>query len=86
MSKEEIKVFKESEINDILDKEFDDWTYDGKWIRKKYKTSSWKGTLMVINTIGHLAEAAWHHPDLIASYFKVVLFLSAVFAILAALS
>ena len=48
MSKEEIKVFKESEINDILDKEFDDWTYDGKWIRKKYKTSSWKGTLMVI--------------------------------------
>tara|TARA_B100001029_G_scaffold175241_1_gene176436 strand:+ start:67 stop:447 length:381 start_codon:yes stop_codon:yes gene_type:complete len=68
MSKEEIKVFKESEINDILDKEFDDWTYDGKWIRKKYKTSSWKGTLMVINTIGHLAEAAWHHPDLIASY------------------
>ena len=23
---------------------------------------------MVINTVGHLSEAAWHHPDLIASY------------------
>ena len=23
---------------------------------------------MVINTVGHLAEAAWHHPDLTASY------------------
>jgi 4a-hydroxytetrahydrobiopterin dehydratase len=23
---------------------------------------------MVINTIGHLAEAAWHHPDITASY------------------
>jgi 4a-hydroxytetrahydrobiopterin dehydratase len=22
----------------------------------------------VINTVGHLAEAAWHHPDLTASY------------------
>lgn len=22
---------------------------------------------MVINTIGHLAEAAWHHPDISAS-------------------
>jgi 4a-hydroxytetrahydrobiopterin dehydratase len=23
---------------------------------------------MVVNTVGHLAEAAWHHPDLTASY------------------
>ena len=23
---------------------------------------------MVVNTIGHLAEAAWHHPDIAASY------------------
>ena len=28
----------------------------------------WKGTLMVVNTVGHLAEAAWHHPDITASY------------------
>jgi len=27
-----------------------------------------KGTLMVVNTVGHLAEAAWHHPDITASY------------------
>ena len=38
------------------------------WIRRKYKTSGWKGTLMVVNTVGHLAEAAWHHPDLTVSY------------------
>ncbi len=23
---------------------------------------------MVINTVGHLSEAAWHHPDISASY------------------
>jgi 4a-hydroxytetrahydrobiopterin dehydratase len=40
----------------------------GGWIRRKYHTHSWKGTLMVINTVGHLAEAAWHHPDITASY------------------
>ncbi len=44
------------------------WVYDGGWIRRTYRTASWKGTLMVINTVGHLAEAAWHHPDLTASY------------------
>jgi len=28
--------------------------------------------LMVINTVGHLAEAAWHHPDISASYAFVI--------------
>ncbi len=41
---------------------------DDGWIKRTYKTASWKGTLMVINTVGHLAEAAWHHPDITASY------------------
>ena len=63
-----IKVFNESEINKKLNKEFDDWEYDGKWIRKTFKTHSWKSTLMVVNSIGHLAESAWHHPDIQASY------------------
>ena len=27
---------------------------------------------MIINAVGHLAEAAWHHPDLNASYAFVV--------------
>jgi 4a-hydroxytetrahydrobiopterin dehydratase len=44
------------------------WRFEDGWIRRKYKTSGWKGTLMVVNTIGHLAEAAWHHPDLAVSY------------------
>ncbi len=35
---------------------------------RTYKTAGWKSTLMVINTVGHLAEAAWHHPDITASY------------------
>ena len=44
------------------------WKLEDRWIRRTYKTSGWKGTLMVINTVGHLAEAAWHHPDITASY------------------
>ena len=55
-------------MRDKLQKSLDSWNYDGKWIRKVFKTHSWKGTLMAINTIGHLAEVAWHHPDLVVSY------------------
>jgi 4a-hydroxytetrahydrobiopterin dehydratase len=44
------------------------WRLEDGFIRRTYKTASWKGTLMVINAVGHLAEAAWHHPDITASY------------------
>jgi len=51
-----------------LQQELPRWVYEGGWIRRTYKTTSWKGTLMVINTVGHLAEAAWHHRRSYASY------------------
>ena len=44
------------------------WQHADGWITRTYRTNGWKGTLMVINTVGHLAEAAWHHPDLSVSY------------------
>ena len=62
------KVYSEAEIVERLEKELPKWRYENGWIRRKYKTHSWKSTLMVINTVGHLAEAAWHHPDITASY------------------
>ena len=41
-------------------------------LEENIKQVAGKGTLMVINTVGHLAEAAWHHPDIAASYGFVV--------------
>ena len=67
MSKDD-KVLNEEEIKERIKKDIPFWYYEDKWIRRKYKTQSWKSTLMVINTIGHLSEAAWHHPDITASY------------------
>lgn len=67
MAKEE-RAYPESEILARLEQELPHWRYENGWIRRKYKTYGWKGTLMVINAVGHLAEAAWHHPDLKASY------------------
>ena len=61
-------VYSEAEIVERLQRELPKWYFENGWIRRKYKTHSWKSTLMVINTVGHLAEAAWHHPDLAASY------------------
>lgn len=62
------KVYEEAEILARLAAELPQWTFKDGWIRRTYKTSGWKSTLMAVNTIGHLAEAAWHHPDLNVSY------------------
>ena len=56
------------EIEARLKRELPHWRYENGWIRRTFRTSGWKGTLMVINAVGHLAEAAWHHPDIAASY------------------
>lgn len=66
------RAYSEAEIHSRLVAELPHWYYEDGWIRRKYKTSGWKATLMVVNTVGHLAEAAWHHPDLAVSYAFVI--------------
>ena len=66
------EVYTTEEIGERLKDELPNWTYENGWIRRKYKTSGWKATLMVVNTVGHLAEAGWHHPDMTVSYAFVI--------------
>jgi 4a-hydroxytetrahydrobiopterin dehydratase len=62
------RTYTDEEIEQRLKRDLPHWYLENGWIRRKYRTNSWKSTLMVINTVGHLAEAAWHHPDITASY------------------
>ncbi|MCK0208974.1 4a-hydroxytetrahydrobiopterin dehydratase [Starkeya koreensis] len=62
------KTFTDNEVEERLAADLPHWKLQDGWIRRTFRTSSWKGTLMVINAVGHLAEAAWHHPDITASY------------------
>jgi 4a-hydroxytetrahydrobiopterin dehydratase len=66
------KIYSEQETKQKLASVLPNWYFEDGWIRRKYKTSGWKATLMVVNTVGHLAEAAWHHPDLTVSYAFVI--------------
>ena len=62
------RTYGDAEVEARLKRELPHWTLDGGFICRKYRTHGWKGTLMVINAVGHLAEAAWHHPEIAASY------------------
>ncbi len=47
------------------------WEVRDGWLRKTYQTPGWPHTLMLSNTIGYLADAAWHHPDLSLGYAEL---------------
>jgi 4a-hydroxytetrahydrobiopterin dehydratase len=63
-------TYDEAQIQERL-KDLPGWYYEDGWIRRQYKTDGWPTTLMLVNTIGYLAEAAYHHPDLSVTWGKV---------------
>jgi len=47
------------------------WYLEDGWLRRKYNTDGWPQTLMAVNAIGYLCEAAYHHADLAVTWGKL---------------
>ena len=65
------KTYSEAEITERL-KELPGWYYEDGWIRRVYKTDGWPTTLMLVNAVAYLAEAAYHHPDLTVTWGRII--------------
>lgn len=65
-------VIDEAQVLRRLPLELPHWYLQDGQLRRKVRTGGWKATLMAVNAIAHLAEAAWHHPDLSVTYAFVV--------------
>ncbi len=65
------EAYPSEEIRERLAQELPRWSLEEGWICRRYRTAGWRATLMVVNAVGHLAEAAFHHPDLVVSYAQV---------------
>ena len=48
-----------------------DWYLEDGWLRRKFTTDGWPTTLMLMNAIGYLCEAAYHHADLAITWGKL---------------
>ena len=46
------QTYSDEEVEARLKAELPHWYLENGWIRRKYKTSGWKATLMVVNTVG----------------------------------
>lgn len=66
----EDQVLSEEQIQEFLNT-YPKWELRDGWLRRKYATPGWSHTLMLVNTVGYLAEAGNHHPDLSVGYAAV---------------
>jgi 4a-hydroxytetrahydrobiopterin dehydratase len=69
------RIYNEAEIAEKLG-DLTGWFHADGWIRRVYKTDGWPTTLMLVNAIGFLSEAAYHHPDLSVTWGRVMVKLS----------
>jgi 4a-hydroxytetrahydrobiopterin dehydratase len=66
-----LRVYSDDEVRAKLKQDLPGWTLDGNWIRRRYQTDGWQTSLQLAMTIGFLAEAANHHPDLLVTWGAV---------------
>ena len=72
MSGEKPHVYTDAEIPaKLAEHGLTGWYLEDGWLRRKYTTDGWPTTLMLVNAIGYLCEAAWHHADLAVTWGKV---------------
>ena len=72
MADEKAKVYTDEEVQaKIAEAGLDAWYLEDGWLRRKYSTDGWPTTLMLVNTIGFVCEAAYHHADLSVTWAKV---------------
>jgi 4a-hydroxytetrahydrobiopterin dehydratase len=66
------KVYETDEIEALIKQHrLEGWYLEDGWLRRKYNTDGWPITLMLVNAIGFLCEAAAHHADLAVTWGKL---------------
>src|SRR4029079_19086686 len=69
MATEEKKTYSDDEVEaKIAEHGLDGWYLEDGWLRRKYNTDGWPSTLMAVNAVGYVCEAAYHHADLAVTW------------------
>ena len=71
-TEEKLKTYSDEEVEaKIRDDGLEGWYLEDGWLRRKYNTDGWPSTLMAVNTVGYICEAAYHHADLAVTWGKL---------------
>jgi 4a-hydroxytetrahydrobiopterin dehydratase len=68
-----LHAYSEAEaVDKLLEIGLDKWFVENGWIRRKFNTDGWPTTLQVVNAVGFLCEAGYHHADLEVTWARVL--------------
>jgi 4a-hydroxytetrahydrobiopterin dehydratase len=67
----EANSYLDGEADDRLQRQLPSWTVDKGHLCRTFQTNGWRSSMLLANGIGHLAEVAWHHPDLEIAWGRV---------------
>ena len=57
-------LYSETQIQIKLTSILPTWNYVAGKLQRTYSCNGWRASVMLFNAIAHLAEAAWHHPEI----------------------
>jgi 4a-hydroxytetrahydrobiopterin dehydratase len=71
-TEEKEKTYSDEEVEaKIAEHGLKGWYLEDGWLRRKYSTDGWPSTLMAVNAVGYVCEAAYHHADLAVTWGKL---------------
>jgi 4a-hydroxytetrahydrobiopterin dehydratase len=66
-----LTCYSDSQAAERLARELPRWTVEDGHLLRRYASNGWRASMLLANGIAHLAEVAWHHPDLTVRWDSV---------------
>ena len=67
----EVMRYTDEQAHQRLHPDLAAWSVEKGHLCRRYATNGWRASMLLANGIAHLAEVAWHHPDLAISWGSV---------------
>jgi 4a-hydroxytetrahydrobiopterin dehydratase len=71
MTMTESNVFTPEQVGVRLQGSLPGWTLQDGQLCRTFRTADFRTALLLTSVIGHLAEVAWHHPEITLGWGKV---------------
>lgn len=56
--------YTDAQVEDRMQERLPGWRFEEGHLCRSYATNGWRASVLLANGIAHLAEVAWHHPDM----------------------
>ena len=62
------KVYSDPQAAALAAERLPRWTVRDGWLCRTFRVHGWKSAVLLTGMVAHLAEAAWHHPEVIVTF------------------